>query len=638
MSDNRTDLPSPNAPNFNQRLRETIQTYLGRQGNPLDRGLTLRDLIQSGIVKIRDGFSLQPGQPTVPLEPGDGVVDTYEPDLTTPPTPTNFVVASAISNIIVQHDAPTYLVGHGHLRTRLYGKIVQAGDPLPTFADATEIAQFSGTVYAYPTNPATTWRLWVRWETVDGVLSADPAGGINGIAATTGQDVSRLVQALTGPGNPFKVVTEQMTLPDGTVVPAGTYTADAFIHNGQITNAKIANLAVDNAKISSVGVDKLTAGSLSVGQYIQSSNYTAGTSGWRINSDGTAELSNAVVRGTVYANAGEFKGAIYGGNASGYQLGVGLFSGYSSGAYKLSLGDPGGDRIDWNGTNLTISSPKFKLENGNATFSGNLNAAAGSFTGSLIAATGTFSGSLTAGTVDLNSLLGETHIFNSTGTYQLTVPAGKTSVRLTVVGAGGGGGGGSARYGYAGGGGGAGGASVVVLSSTAGASVSVTVGAGGTGGGISDGPYSPPRDGTGGADTFAAFNGVTTALARGGRGGQGGGGSISNGAGGDGGAPGGENGQVAYVGTDGGYGGGRGGSTAYGTGGAGGPIAIYGQGAGNGSGYGSGGGGGGCSASWSNPGNFNYAGGNGANGYAIVEFFNPNAVVLRQELVDKGIL
>jgi hypothetical protein len=43
---NRNDLPQPNASNFNQRLRETIQTYLGRQGDPLDRGLTLRDLVR----------------------------------------------------------------------------------------------------------------------------------------------------------------------------------------------------------------------------------------------------------------------------------------------------------------------------------------------------------------------------------------------------------------------------------------------------------------------------------------------------------------------------------------------------------------------------------------------------------------
>lgn len=199
MSDPRTDLPAPGAPNFNQRLREVIQTYLGRQGNPLDRGLTIRDLVDTGVLKLRSGFQLKPGAgSSIPLEPGDGVVDTYEPDLTPPPTPGSMTVTASISHVMIEHEAPLYRQGHGHLRTRVYGKVVNAGEQLPTFADAAEIGQFSGTIYAQPSNPATTWRLWIKWETVDGVLSVDPAGGINGLEAVTGQDVALLLEALSG--------------------------------------------------------------------------------------------------------------------------------------------------------------------------------------------------------------------------------------------------------------------------------------------------------------------------------------------------------------------------------------------------------------------------------------------------------
>lgn len=200
MSDNRTDLPSPNAPNFQQRLRETVQTYLGRQGNPLDRGLTVRDLLETGIVSLKSGFSLKPGQSgTLPLNPGSAIAAVIkELDLTPPPTPTGLTATAAISHVFIEHDAPRYTQGHGHLRTHVYGRIISAGDPLPTFADATEIAQFSGTTYAHPSNPATTWRLWIKWETVDGVLSPNPAGGTNGVEATTGQDVQLLLDALAG--------------------------------------------------------------------------------------------------------------------------------------------------------------------------------------------------------------------------------------------------------------------------------------------------------------------------------------------------------------------------------------------------------------------------------------------------------
>lgn len=197
MSDKRTDLPSPTAPNFQQRVREALQTYLGRQGDPLDRGLTLRDLIAAGVIRLRDGFPLRPGSGVPPIEPAVPGQEDYVPDLTPPPTPTGFLVSAGISYVFVEHDQPSYTNGHGHLRTRLYGATHESGNPLPTFDDAVELSQFSGRVYAYPTNPATTWHLWIKWESVDGGLSL-PAGGTNGQSVTTGQNVSDLLEVLNG--------------------------------------------------------------------------------------------------------------------------------------------------------------------------------------------------------------------------------------------------------------------------------------------------------------------------------------------------------------------------------------------------------------------------------------------------------
>jgi hypothetical protein len=66
------------------------------------------------------------------------------------------------------------------------------------FANAVPIAEFQGTVYAYSTNPSTTWHLWVKWKSVDGVESLVPAGGTNGLVLTTGQNVELLLDALAG--------------------------------------------------------------------------------------------------------------------------------------------------------------------------------------------------------------------------------------------------------------------------------------------------------------------------------------------------------------------------------------------------------------------------------------------------------
>ena len=187
----RNDIPSDSASNFSARVRETLMTYLGKQGDPLDRGVTLRDLVESGIASLSN---LKFGGGTAPLT----ATNVYVPDLTPPPTPTGFSATAAISNIIIQCDDPVYSQGHGHRLSRIYGATRASGAAQPVFADAVEITQFAGAVTSYSTNPATEWHLWIKWESIDGVLSGSPAGGTNGLVATTGQDVAKLLTALTG--------------------------------------------------------------------------------------------------------------------------------------------------------------------------------------------------------------------------------------------------------------------------------------------------------------------------------------------------------------------------------------------------------------------------------------------------------
>ena len=73
---------------------------------------------------------------------------------------------------------------------------------------------------------------------------------------------------------------------------------------------------IADGDISDVSVGTLTGGTMSIntvigGGYIESSNFVTGAlgDGWRIDSTG-AELNNVVVRGTVYASAGEFTGTV----------------------------------------------------------------------------------------------------------------------------------------------------------------------------------------------------------------------------------------------------------------------------------------------------------------------------------------
>jgi hypothetical protein len=578
MSDDRKDLPPVSAPNFNERLRETISTYLGNRGNKLDRGVTLRDLVDGGLVKLRSGFLAGSGGSASPIGgAGTAITDAYEPDLTPPPTPTGFTASTSKTSIQVVTGAQSYTQGHGHAKTIVYG-VKYTGGALPTFSSAVVIDEFSGTVNAFAVDPASDYRLWVKWVSKDGVVS-EPAGGTNGVTAVAG--------------------------------------------------------LLDDVNIASLTASKLTAGTVSALD-IKSSGTTVVNSvavpSWSLNgSTGLATFNNVVVRGTVYATTG-----LIGGNtidstglqSPGYSVNVAGWRLGSDGQIRAFSG--GGSRVlDMSATG---TSPAFRigsafevLGNGTATFAGALSAVTGTFAGTLSAATGTFAGSLSAGVVDINKLIGSTATYSDPGQYTLTVPAEFTSMRVTLI-AGGGGGGSGMTYNTNGGGGGGGGAGGLVIATysglTSGAQYTLVVGSGGAGGPWPGGYGQYGSAGAAGGATV--INGVVAAY------GGGGGGESLNPTGGAGGTPvNGTNYNGAAAGDYNSYTpGGNGGSGLYGTGGTGG---VYSSVATQGTGYGAGGGGGQNHISGID---ISTAGGRGAGGRAIIEFFNPNGVVIRSEFAS----
>ena len=264
----------------------------------------------SAVVNPRD--LLLRGTPTrlVPvLLPPNVVVPGLQdllPNAGVPPAPTGFQAVGALYDVNFRTDPPVFLQGHGYGHTKLYGK-VYAGGALPVFADAQVLTSFIGQVGSITIGPAVNARFWVSWVTKDGV-EGPPSGGLNGAQGQTGEDTERLVGALTGPGKPFTLVTVPTTLPDGTVVPAGTYTSAAFMQRFVASRGQIGLLAVDDARISSLTATKLVSGTIQVGTHIGSSNYISGQQGWAINGSGGAEFSGVTVRGTIFAYAGTIGG------------------------------------------------------------------------------------------------------------------------------------------------------------------------------------------------------------------------------------------------------------------------------------------------------------------------------------------
>lgn len=359
------DLPQPQHPMFLARVREVLNIFMGKAGNRGDRLPTLAELESAGL--------LRPSGP-------DGVIAgpavDPEPDLTPPPTPTGFIATSGTTNILFETDPPVYSQGHGHARTYIYAANYSGVGPLPTFASAVEYTNFAGNIFAAPFDPASNLRLWVKWQSVDGVLSP-PAGGTNGFVATTGLvDDAKIANLSAG-----KILAGSLAV--GQHIQSADYVAGT-------TGWRIATLAGGGAFLEVNG--GATIGGAAIGaDFIRSTNYVAGTTGWRLKSDGTGQVGAFVI-----TNDG-IQSNNYVLNTSGWKLrndGIAQIGGFVVLTAAIQS------------TNYVAGSAGWKLTNGGVfeahtgTFAGSLLAANGSFTGSLSAATGTFSGTLTAAAVN----------------------------------------------------------------------------------------------------------------------------------------------------------------------------------------------------------------------------------------------
>lgn len=135
----------------------------------------------------------------LPGEPGG---TPEEPDLTPPPTVSNLEAVAGFSQVTVTWSGVGYSEGRGHKQTNIYAVKRAITDPsLPTFPGAAgkvASAPDALTIISLPSEMNTRWHIWAKFETVDGIESVDPAGGTNGVVATTAQDITQLLSLLTG--------------------------------------------------------------------------------------------------------------------------------------------------------------------------------------------------------------------------------------------------------------------------------------------------------------------------------------------------------------------------------------------------------------------------------------------------------
>jgi hypothetical protein len=113
------------------------------------------------------------------------------------------------------------------------------------------------------------------------------------------------------------------------------------------------SIATNSITANEIAANTITANELSVSQLSA------------IAADlGTITAGNMTINSSGYIKGGQ----------SGYNSGTGFFLGYSSGAYKFSLGNPSGDYITWDGSSLNLNTPvnvDFAFTAGEALTAGN---------------------------------------------------------------------------------------------------------------------------------------------------------------------------------------------------------------------------------------------------------------------------
>ena len=140
-----------------------------------------------------------------------------------------------------------------------------------------------------------------RWTGSAWVLTiaASDAGDLTG--QITGTQISD--NAVTAPKILAGTITGNKitanTITGGLLSTAGIITSSAQINDGLITNAKIGNLAVNAAKIQDGQVTNAK-----IGNTIQSTNYSAGSAGWSINKNGSAEFNGVVISRQLLVDSG----------------------------------------------------------------------------------------------------------------------------------------------------------------------------------------------------------------------------------------------------------------------------------------------------------------------------------------------
>lgn len=258
MATNETKIPSippipsdvdPKLKTYLNAVDEALKVRLGRTGDPKDRAVTVRELIDTGLA---ENFKENPFDPNAGTPPNT-FVPTERVDVTIPPDVTGFSGVGAFQKIILSWD----LAQFGNFAfTEVWRHTSN------DIGSAIRIDTTRAQVYADTVDLDANFYYWVRHVSTSNIVGQFT----NGINVTTSKVSSSNV-------NDF-FVADSITAASGVIADAAIGTAQ--IGDAAITTAKINDAAITNAKINDLNAGKITAGALSADRIATNSLSIAG--------------------------------------------------------------------------------------------------------------------------------------------------------------------------------------------------------------------------------------------------------------------------------------------------------------------------------------------------------------------------
>jgi len=349
-------LPPPSDPQFLDAVREVLDVGEGRRGDPLDRKLTLRDVVEGGVAQLKSNGEIGPVN-----RAGDDQIGGEGAPARMPPEPSKLKAEGAFTRVIITWGVPGY---SNHSMSEV------ARAKTDDFSQSEIVGTTTGRVYTDVVGGGFQGYWWVRHVSTEG--REGPWSGP--VSAETPVDPEYMLDQLTGSivgstlYNEFKKeygienLEKQWSVKVGQTVDGQTIVggiglsskgpdsdepgtiamgvmADRFwvaepntdyseedkvfpfiIDDGKvyINSAHIAEAAITSAQIGSVSTDKIIAGESKLDESyisiatifdaliensIQSDPYKAGETGWKIDENGFAEFNNVKMRGLIHNGA-----------------------------------------------------------------------------------------------------------------------------------------------------------------------------------------------------------------------------------------------------------------------------------------------------------------------------------------------